>query len=172
MTLINLWYEVFWGLLHISPVDRAGPIFEISADPLIPLKKCPRVHMSGWSALVSETSVFPTGISGTRQQFFPHELLGSVTSDEDKKFIFLTESSYFFFFVFCDRENYEARTGAHIHLIQYNPGKCQTGIVWRGPENCAIASSANAFVDQSEMLSLFAGSLTHSKFRLYCKLMD
>lgn len=112
----------------MSPVDRAEPVFEISAHPLIPLKKCPRVHMSGWSALVSETSVFPTGISGTRQQFFPHELLGSVTSDENKEFIFLTESSYFFFFfVFCDRENYEARTGAHIHLIQYNPGNCQPG---------------------------------------------
>ena len=36
----------------MSPVDRAGPVFEISAHPLIPLKKCPRVHMSGWSALV------------------------------------------------------------------------------------------------------------------------
>lgn len=108
----------------MSPVDRAGPIFEISAHPLIPLKKCPRVHMSGWSALVSETSVFPTGISGTRQKIFPHELLGSVTSDVNKKFIFLTESSYFFF---CDRENYKPRTGANIHLIQYNPGNCQPG---------------------------------------------
>ena len=28
---------------------------------------------------------------------------------------------------FCDRENYEARTGANIHLIQYNPGNCQSG---------------------------------------------
>ena len=111
----------------MSPVDRAGPVFEIWTLSLIPLKKCPRVHMSGWSALVSENSIFPTGISGTRKKFFPHEHLGSViTSDENKKFIFLTESSYFYF-LFCDRENCEARTGAHIHLIQYNPGNCQPG---------------------------------------------
>lgn len=125
MRLINL---LFWGLLHISPVDRAGPVFEISAHPLIPLKKCPRVHMSGWSALVFPRPwFFQPGSQELDNNFTPHELLGSVTSDENKKLIFLTESSYFFFFVFCDRENYEARTGAHFHLIQYNPGNCQPG---------------------------------------------
>lgn len=111
----------------MSPVDLAGPVFEIPTHPLIPLKNMSTYSHERWSALVYENSIFPTGISGTREKFFPHELLGSViTSDENKKFIFLTESSYFFF-LFCDRENYEARTGAHIHLIQYNPGNCQPG---------------------------------------------
>ena len=38
------------GPLHMSPVDRAGPVSEISAHPLIPLKKSRRVHMkrAGW----------------------------------------------------------------------------------------------------------------------------
>ena len=31
----------------MSPVDRAGPVSEISAHSLIPLKKSPSVHMSG-----------------------------------------------------------------------------------------------------------------------------
>lgn len=105
----------------MSPVDRAGPVFEISTHPLIPLKKCPRIHMSGGQPCFPRTRFFQPG-SQELGKNFSH----TSSSDENKKFIFLTESSYFFF-LFCDRENYEARTGAHIHLIQYNPGNCQPG---------------------------------------------
>ena len=52
-----------WGPLHMSPVDRAGPVSEISAHPLIPLKKSRRVHMRERAGSVAEISVFPTGIS-------------------------------------------------------------------------------------------------------------
>ena len=53
----------FLGPLHMSPVDRAGPVSEISAHPLIPLKKSRRVHMKERAGSVTEISVFPTGIS-------------------------------------------------------------------------------------------------------------
>lgn len=91
----------------MSPVDRAQPDSEISRHPLIPLKKkSPRVHVSGWSGSVSETSGFPTGISGTGQKFFPHEHFGSVYTGMKKINIFVIESSYFLFF--GDKENNEA----------------------------------------------------------------
>lgn len=119
-----------WSILRASSYEPGWPGWAGFRDldtSFDPSQKMSTYSHERWSALVSENSVFPTGISGTREKFFPHELLGSViTSDENKKFIFLTESSYFFF-LFCDRENYEARTGAHIHLIQYNPGNCQPG---------------------------------------------
>ena len=51
------------GPLHMSPVDWAGPVSEILAHPLIPLKKYRRVHMRKRAGSVAEISVFPTGIS-------------------------------------------------------------------------------------------------------------
>ena len=57
------------GPLHKSPVDRAGPVSEISAHPLIPLKKSRRVHMRERAVSVAEISVFPTGISESGLKF-------------------------------------------------------------------------------------------------------
>ena len=57
----------------MSPVDRAGPVSEISVPgwpgfrdlgtSLDPLKKPRRVHMKERAGSVAEISVFPTGIS-------------------------------------------------------------------------------------------------------------
>lgn len=51
-------------------VNWAGPVSEILAHPLIPLKKFQLVHINGWSGLVPEISVFPTNISGTGPEIF------------------------------------------------------------------------------------------------------
>lgn len=45
----------------MSPVDRAGPVFDISTHPLIPLKKCPRIHMSGGQPWFPRTRFFQPG---------------------------------------------------------------------------------------------------------------
>ena len=47
----------------MSPVDRAGPVSEISAHHFILLKKSRRVHLRERAGSVTEISVFPTGIS-------------------------------------------------------------------------------------------------------------
>ena len=53
----------------MSPVDRAGPVSEITAHPLIPLKKSRRVHMRERAVSVAEISVFPIGISESGLKF-------------------------------------------------------------------------------------------------------
>ena len=57
----------------MSPVNRAGPVSEISAHPLIPLKKSRRVHMRERAGSVAEISVFPTGISASGLEILSYE---------------------------------------------------------------------------------------------------
>ena len=54
------------------PVDRAGPISEIST-------RFRRVRMRGWAGSVAEVSVIPTEISATGMKIFPYDHSISVT---------------------------------------------------------------------------------------------
>ena len=75
----------------MSPVDRAGPVSEISAHPLIPLKKSRRVLMRERPGSVAEISVFPTGISVNGLEILPYEHFSPVTGRKIIQCIFVTE---------------------------------------------------------------------------------
>ena len=68
----------------MSPVDRAGPVSEISAHPLIPLKKSRRVHMRERAGSVAEIS-----ISGL--EILPYEHFSPVTGRKIMQCIFVIE---------------------------------------------------------------------------------
>ena len=75
----------------MSPVDRAGPVSEISAHPLIALKKSRRVHMRERAGSVAEISVFPTGISVSGLEILPYEHFSPVTGRKIIQCIFAIE---------------------------------------------------------------------------------
>ena len=69
----------------MSPVDRAGPVSEISAHPLIPF------HMREQAGSVAEISVFPTGISVNGLEILPYEHFSPVTGRKIIQCIFVIE---------------------------------------------------------------------------------
>ena len=63
----------------MSPVDRAGPVSEISPHSYFLCKNCGCVHMRRRASPVTEISVSTTEISATGMKIFPYEHSSPVT---------------------------------------------------------------------------------------------